>query len=111
MEVDRCVVLVTARDAVARGCDCNHVVKLLGVVSKGQPTLVIMELMSHGDLKSFLRLRRPESAEEVAASLRIPPNPSTVRTQCPSLRQRRGGSRQPPNLSESLHCQDPNPES
>jgi len=35
------------------------VVRLLGVVSEGQPTLVIMELMEHGDLKNFLRSRRP----------------------------------------------------
>ena len=35
-------------------------VRLLGVVSDGQPTLVIMELMELGDLKNFLRLRRPE---------------------------------------------------
>ena len=35
--------------------------KLLGVVSKGQPTLVVMELMSNGDLKSYLRLHRPDS--------------------------------------------------
>lgn len=37
----------------------NHVVRLLGVVSEGQPTLVIMELMELGDLKNFLRSRRP----------------------------------------------------
>ena len=37
----------------------NHVVRLLGVVSEGQPTLVIMELMEIGDLKNFLRSRRP----------------------------------------------------
>ena len=36
-------------------------VKLRGVVSKGQPTLVIMELMANGDLKSFLRSLRPDS--------------------------------------------------
>ena len=34
-------------------------VRLLGVVSEGQPTLVIMELMEQGDLKNFLRSRRP----------------------------------------------------
>ena len=33
--------------------------RLLGVVSEGQPTLVIMELMELGDLKNFLRSRRP----------------------------------------------------
>lgn len=43
-----------------RSFSCHHVVKLLGVVSKGHPTYVIMELMSNGDLKSFLRLHRPD---------------------------------------------------
>ncbi|XP_056021824.1 insulin-like peptide receptor isoform X4 [Ostrea edulis] len=38
---------------------CNHVVKLLGVVSDGQPALLIMELMEKGDLKNFLRMHRP----------------------------------------------------
>ena len=37
-----------------------HVVKLVGVVSQGQPTFVVMELMDRGDLKTFLRSRRPE---------------------------------------------------
>lgn len=36
-------------------------VRLLGVVSKGQPTLVVMELMTHGDLKSYLRSLRPDA--------------------------------------------------
>lgn len=40
--------------------DSHHVVKLLGVVSNGQPTLVIMELMPVGDLKCYLRSQRPE---------------------------------------------------
>jgi len=35
------------------------VVQLYGVVSQGQPTLVIMELMSQGDLKNYLRHHRP----------------------------------------------------
>jgi len=43
--------------------NCNHVVRLLGVVSKTQPVLVIMELMANGDLKAFLRSRRPEADE------------------------------------------------
>ena len=42
-----------------RAFNCNHVVKLLGVVSKTQPTMVIMELMAAGDLKNFLRVHRP----------------------------------------------------
>jgi len=39
--------------------NCHHVVKLLGVVSKTPPTCVIMELMANGDLKKFLRSRKP----------------------------------------------------
>uniref|UniRef100_A0A8C4GV38 Tyrosine-protein kinase receptor n=1 Tax=Dicentrarchus labrax TaxID=13489 RepID=A0A8C4GV38_DICLA len=41
--------------SVMKAFSCHHVVRLLGVVSKGQPTLVVMELMTHGDLKSYLR--------------------------------------------------------
>ncbi|XP_054837014.1 insulin receptor-like isoform X1 [Eublepharis macularius] len=44
--------------SVMKGFRCHHVVCLLGVVSKGQPTLVVMELMAHGDLKSYLRSLR-----------------------------------------------------
>ncbi|CAB1323807.1 unnamed protein product [Coregonus sp. 'balchen'] len=47
--------------SVMKAFSCHHVVRLLGVVSKGQPTLVVMELMTHGDLKSFLRALRPDS--------------------------------------------------
>ncbi|KAG8239943.1 hypothetical protein J437_LFUL018093 [Ladona fulva] len=36
----------------------HHVVKLLGVISQGSPTLVIMELMAAGDLKTYLRTWR-----------------------------------------------------
>ncbi len=39
----------------------EHVIKLIGVVSEGQPALVLMELMENGDLKNFLRSRRPDS--------------------------------------------------
>lgn len=45
---------------------CWVQVRLLGVVSQGQPTLVIMELMTRGDLKSYLRSLRPK---EVSFSL------------------------------------------
>ncbi len=54
------LVLESLACVISRAFNCEHVVKLLGVVSKGQPTLVIMELMAKGDLKSFLRLHRPE---------------------------------------------------
>lgn len=39
----------------------EHVIKLIGVVSQGQPALVLMELMENGDLKNFLRSLRPDS--------------------------------------------------
>ncbi|KAG5878068.1 hypothetical protein JTB14_031503 [Gonioctena quinquepunctata] len=41
--------------------NCHHVIKLIGVVSKGQPPLVVMELMDRGDLKKFLRRTRDSS--------------------------------------------------
>ncbi|XP_028649838.1 insulin receptor-related protein-like isoform X1 [Erpetoichthys calabaricus] len=47
--------------SVMKGFSCHHVVRLLGVVSKSQPALVIMELMTRGDLKSYLRSLRPSS--------------------------------------------------
>ncbi|XP_013383193.1 insulin receptor isoform X2 [Lingula anatina] len=49
--------------SVMKAFNCHHVVKLLGVVSKGQPTLVIMELMAVGDLKNFLRKHRPDEPD------------------------------------------------
>ncbi|KAJ8882740.1 hypothetical protein PR048_014553 [Dryococelus australis] len=45
----------------------HHVVKLLGVVSQGQPVLVVMELMAFGDLKTYLRSHRPDSGETAAS--------------------------------------------
>lgn len=45
---------------VMKTFDTAHVVRLLGVVSQGQPPLVIMELMANGDLKSYLRSHRPD---------------------------------------------------
>ncbi|XP_040190512.1 insulin receptor-related protein-like isoform X2 [Rana temporaria] len=57
--------------SVMKGFLCHHVVRLLGVVSQGRPALVIMELMTRGDLKSYLRSMRPE--EENNQNL-IPPS-------------------------------------
>lgn len=51
--------------SVMKGFNCFHVVKLLGVVSKGHPILVIMELMANGDLKSYLRSHRPEENSDL----------------------------------------------
>lgn len=58
---------------------CQHVVRLLGVVSKDQPVYVIMELMSNGDLKSYLRSHRPHTEDEE--------EDSAPRGQPPSLKQ------------------------
>ncbi|XP_061594290.1 insulin receptor b [Cololabis saira] len=54
--------------SVMKAFSCHHVVRLLGVVSKGQPTLVVMELMTHGDLKSYLRSLRPDSENNPTGS-------------------------------------------
>uniref|UniRef100_A0A3B4CE23 Tyrosine-protein kinase receptor n=1 Tax=Pygocentrus nattereri TaxID=42514 RepID=A0A3B4CE23_PYGNA len=56
--------------SVMKEFNCHHVVRLLGVVSQGQPTLVIMELMTRGDLKSYLRTLR---SKENTSSLPLPP--------------------------------------
>nr|AYV97262.1 insulin-like peptide receptor [Sinonovacula constricta] len=49
--------------SIMKAFKCHHVVKLMGVVSKGQPALVLMELMPNGDLKKFLRLHRPDEEQ------------------------------------------------
>ena len=36
----------------------EHVVKLIGMVTKSQPVLVVMEFMGNGDLQTFLRKHR-----------------------------------------------------
>ncbi|XP_011696536.1 PREDICTED: insulin-like receptor [Wasmannia auropunctata] len=46
--------------SVMKAFNTHHVVRLLGVVSQGQPTLVVMELMVNGDLKTYLRNHRPD---------------------------------------------------
>ncbi|RWS21104.1 insulin receptor-like protein, partial [Leptotrombidium deliense] len=45
---------------VMKAFNCHHVVKLLGVVSIGHPVYVLMEIMSNGDLRSFLRSHRAD---------------------------------------------------
>ncbi len=42
----------------------EYVVRLIGVVSQGQPTLVLMELMENGDLRKYLRSLRPDISTE-----------------------------------------------
>ncbi|XP_068158008.1 insulin-like receptor [Drosophila tropicalis] len=50
--------------SVMKEFDTFHVVHLLGVCSRGQPALVVMELMKKGDLKSYLRAHRPDERNE-----------------------------------------------
>lgn len=50
---------------VMKQFDTYHVVRLLGVCSRGQPALVVMELMKNGDLKSYLRAHRPDERDEM----------------------------------------------
>ncbi|XP_056401019.1 insulin receptor-related protein [Hyla sarda] len=54
--------------SVMKAFICHHVVRLLGVVSQGQPALVIMELMTRGDLKSYLRSLRGDDENTVKAT-------------------------------------------
>nr|QIS94309.1 insulin receptor 1a [Pyrrhocoris apterus] len=54
--------------SVMKAFSTHHVVKLLGVVSQGQPTFVIMELMKLGDLKSYLRSHRPDPCDNPRAN-------------------------------------------
>lgn len=49
-----------------RAFNTHHVVRLLGVVSQGQPVLVVMELMANGDLKTYLRSHRPDVCEDLS---------------------------------------------
>lgn len=51
--------------SMMKSFDTPHVVRLLGVVSRGVPMLLIMELMVNGDLKGYLRSHRLESGNEV----------------------------------------------
>ena len=44
---------------VYRNFESDHVVRLLGIVSVGNPVMVVMELMAIGDLKGYLRSLRP----------------------------------------------------
>lgn len=81
--------------SVMKQFDTYHVVRLLGVCSRGQPALVIMELMKNGDLKSYLRAHRPDERDEFGMTL-----------------AERGLPSQPPPLSRiyqvSLHRNCPN---
>ncbi|KAF7492360.1 Insulin receptor [Sarcoptes scabiei] len=73
----RCAVKILNKNASARDrinflkeadmmksfTDCHHVVKLLGICSKDQPFLVLMEIMTKGDLRNYLRNNRPDNQD------------------------------------------------
>lgn len=67
--------------SVMKQFDTYHVVRLLGVCSRGQPALVVMELMKNGDLKSYLRAHRPDERYEMG----IPMSERDVSAQPPPL--------------------------
>ncbi|VDK48131.1 unnamed protein product [Anisakis simplex] len=56
----------------------SFIVKLYGVVSDGQPVLVVMELMRKGNLRDYLRSRRPGGEDNVDNSP-IPTNLEYIR--------------------------------
>nr|CAD2140949.1 unnamed protein product [Meloidogyne enterolobii] len=49
--------------SVMKQFNTSFIVKLYGVVSDGQPVLVVMELMEKGNLRDFLRSHRPGAEE------------------------------------------------
>jgi hypothetical protein len=51
--------------SVMKQFNTAFIVKLFGVVSNGQPVLVVMELMEKGNLRDYLRTRRPGAEENV----------------------------------------------
>lgn len=73
---DRMHFLIEA--SVMKSFRTAFVVRLYGVVSNGQPALVVMEMMSKGNLRDYLRSRRP-GAEENTANLSPPTKMETLR--------------------------------
>ncbi|VDN52411.1 unnamed protein product [Dracunculus medinensis] len=67
--------------SVMKQFNTSFIVKLYGVVSDGQPVLVVMELMKKGNLRDYLRSRRP-GAEENRDNLPIPSHSEYVRWAC-----------------------------
>jgi len=51
--------------SVMKQFNTSFIVKLYGVVSEGHPVLVVMEMMDLGNLRDYLRARRPDSEENV----------------------------------------------
>lgn len=51
--------LFLTESSMMKKLDSGNIVKLLGIVSKSDPVLVVMELMVNGDLKHYLQSIRP----------------------------------------------------
>ncbi|VDO30198.1 unnamed protein product [Onchocerca flexuosa] len=51
--------------SVMKQFNTAFIVKLYGVVSDGQPVLVVMEMMKKGNLRDYLRSRRPNAEENI----------------------------------------------
>uniref|UniRef100_A0A914DG32 receptor protein-tyrosine kinase n=1 Tax=Acrobeloides nanus TaxID=290746 RepID=A0A914DG32_9BILA len=51
--------------SVMKQFNTSYIVRLYGVVSDGQPVLVVMEMMEKGNLRDFLRSHRPGAEENV----------------------------------------------
>lgn len=45
---------------VMKSYNATYIVQLLGVVSDGQPALIVMEYMAKGNLRDYLRFTRVE---------------------------------------------------
>ncbi|KAJ6652435.1 hypothetical protein lerEdw1_011553 [Lerista edwardsae] len=87
--------------SVMKAFRCHHVVRLLGVVSQGQPALVIMELMTRGDLKSYLRSLRPE-AEVADGPTLANVAPCLARRATPPLPPQNNPGLPPPSLRDMI---------
>ncbi|XP_029195937.2 uncharacterized protein LOC114961433 isoform X2 [Acropora millepora] len=57
--------------------DHKNIVKLLGVCTKGEPAFALMELMIHGDLKSFLLARRQFANQNCKEAIDVTPTKLT----------------------------------
>ncbi|XP_018571455.1 insulin-like peptide receptor isoform X2 [Anoplophora glabripennis] len=67
LSLHECMEFLNEASIMKAFSNSHHVVKLLGVVSRGQPPLVVMELMERGDLKKYLRKTR-DSSQNITAN-------------------------------------------
>lgn len=67
LSLHECMEFLNEASIMKSFSNSHHVVKLLAVVSRGQPPLVVMELMERGDLKRYLRKTR-DSSQNITAN-------------------------------------------